>query len=117
MQPNATDLTPQQQQAIELFTRGMTVRCIAEAVGVSRETLWRWRQHEHFNNAVYEAKRQQYEQIRDQAQSLLGLSMASLARVLEDPEARVNHSATNTAFKVLDFIVKTGLLSEGHAAE
>lgn len=42
-QPNATQLTAQQERAAEMLAAGQRVSEVAETLGVDRATLWRWR--------------------------------------------------------------------------
>jgi hypothetical protein len=116
MQHPATILTPQQLQAIDLFGRGQSVRCIAEAVGVSRETLWRWRQLEHFAIALQEIRQHQHEHLREQVAELVRLSMLTLTRELKKAEEPLHYNPVETAFKVLHFISASGLLVESAPA-
>ncbi|MFZ4541907.1 MAG: helix-turn-helix domain-containing protein [Rickettsiales bacterium] len=44
MQQNASDLTPEQAQAIELLLSGHTPCRIAQSMGLHRATIYRWRQ-------------------------------------------------------------------------
>lgn len=112
MQHPATDLTLQQRQAIDLFTQGHAVSNIAKSVGVARETLWRWRQQEPFANALQETRRQRYDAMREQAAELLRLAMVSLTRELKKAEDPKICNPIEAAFKILDFINRSGLASE-----
>ena len=112
MQQNVTDLTPQQLQAIDLFARGQSVRCIAATVGVTRETLWRWRKLFHFAEALEEIRHRQYDQMREQAAELLRLSMMAITRELKKAEDPKIVNPLDTAFRTLHFISNSGLLRE-----
>ena len=112
MQHPATDLTLQQRQAIDLFTQGQTIGCIAKSVGITRETLWRWRQQEKFIDALQEARRHRYDAMREQAAELLRLAMVSLNRELKKAEDPAYSNPVQSAFKILDFINRSGLTHE-----
>ena len=43
------------RQAIPLFLMGKTESQVAEAIGVSRQTIWKWKRHEDFNHEIVEA--------------------------------------------------------------
>ena len=45
---NAQGLTPQQEQAAESITAGLSVQEVADRLGVHRTTLWHWRNLETF---------------------------------------------------------------------
>ena len=46
------------RQAIPLFLMGKTESQVAEAIGVSRQTIWKWKRHEDFNHEIAEAGEQ-----------------------------------------------------------
>ena len=60
MTQNATEpLSPQQERAVELLLAGMTVTAVAASIGVSRETVHRWRRENfQFVAAVNRGKRE-----------------------------------------------------------
>lgn len=51
--PTKTEL--KKREAISLFLTGKTDEEVAEAVGVSRQTIWRWKKEEDFNHDIVEA--------------------------------------------------------------
>ncbi|MFM9889073.1 MAG: helix-turn-helix domain-containing protein [Rickettsiales bacterium] len=112
MQHSATNLTPQQLQAIDLYARGQSFRCIAETVGITRETFWRWRQLPAFAAAITQARQLQLEQMRLQTAELMRLSLATLTRELRKSENPKYYNPVETAFKVLEFMRSTGLLGD-----
>ena len=44
-----------QRQAIPLFLLGKTETEVAEAIGVSRQTIWKWRRDDDFDHDIVEA--------------------------------------------------------------
>ena len=44
-----------QRQAIPLFLLGKTDTEVAEEIGVSRQTIWKWRREEDFDHDIVEA--------------------------------------------------------------
>ncbi len=112
MQHPATILTSQQLQALEFFARGQSVSCIADAVGVSRETLWRWRKQPHFAAALQQRLARQQEMLREQTAELLRLSLSAITRELQKAEDPKLVNPLSTAFKMLNFVATSGLLVE-----
>ena len=51
--PTKTEL--KKREAIALFLAGKTETEVAEAIGVSRQTIWKWKKHEDLNFDVVEA--------------------------------------------------------------
>ncbi len=76
------ELTDQQREAIELFTSGKKLGCIAETLNIRRETLWRWRQLPEFQQAHQEMKQLRREELREQVEDLVRLSFTVITREL-----------------------------------
>lgn len=55
MKPNKYQLTSHQTQALDLLLAGRTITQAAEEVGITRETLSRWRNHDPAFQAAYNA--------------------------------------------------------------
>ena len=51
--PTKTEL--KQREAISLFLTGKTETEVAEAIGVSRQTIWKWKRETDFNHDIVEA--------------------------------------------------------------
>ncbi len=112
MEPKVTDVTPQQQQAIELFARGQPVGTIAEALGIGRKTLWQWRQQPHFMAALQQRRAQQYDFMREQSNELIRLALLSIERELKLAEDPKMCNPLDAAFKLLRFASTHGLMQE-----
>ena len=54
-EPKTYDLTPEQAAALELLLSGQNITAAAEAVGVARETVSRWRNSDPAFQAAYNA--------------------------------------------------------------
>ncbi len=51
--PTKTEL--KKREAISLMLTGKTTKEVAKAVGVTRQTIWKWKQQEDFNHDIVEA--------------------------------------------------------------
>ena len=95
------ELTEKQHQAIELLLSGSDMRCIAETLGIRRETLWRWRQLP----LVQQAQREQWEirrgQMRDSVAGVLQLALETVEKGLRDGCYGNYGLRVNTALRVL----------------
>ena len=112
MQHPVTDLTLQQLQAIEMLTRGQPIGFIASEIGVSRETIWRWRQQEPFSRILQQRRRHLYNAMQEQAVEMMRLAMVSINRQLKPAEDLSRANPVDTALKVMRFISNSGLARE-----
>lgn len=51
--PNKTEL--KKREAISLMLTGKSDTEVADGIGVSRQTIWKWKKHEDFNHDIVEA--------------------------------------------------------------
>ena len=101
MQLNVTDLTPQQTQALELLMTGQSTGNVARALGIHRQTLWRWKNLPAFQALQSELAEGHRQELREQMGEMLRLCMLSVTRELklaEDDKMRNNY---DLAVKVL----------------
>lgn len=101
MHPNVTDLTDKQRQAIELLTSGMNPCNIANALGIQRQTLWRWRQNPEFQRVYRELQQARHEELRDRLHEVLRLSLVSIARGLAPADDLKRGNPLDRAFQTL----------------
>lgn len=78
MSQNVTDLSPEQNQAIDLLISGKAVGDIAEELGVHRRTLWRWRQLPEFQQTLRELQTRRHEEMRELTADILHLTLTAL---------------------------------------
>ncbi len=101
MHPNVTDLTPQQEQAIELLLMGKPPSHIAEELGIHRQTLWRWRQLPAFAALQRELQQRRQEEIRERFTEVMRLAFVSLERELKLAEDPKKYNPIETALNVI----------------
>ena len=82
-----------QRQAIPLFLLGKTDTEVAEEIGVSRQTIWKWRREEDFNHDIVEAGEELLAQHTVAISELVKKSISSMSELLES-------SDNNLKFKV-----------------
>ncbi len=84
-------LTPQQQHAVELLMAGLTVSAVAEAVGVSRETVHRWRRQDRsFVAAMNRARRDAHEATMARLLSVWSKAADNLAAAVEQGDLKAS---------------------------
>ena len=82
-----------QRQAIPLFLLGKTDTEVAEEIGVSRQTIWKWRREEDFDHDIDEAGEELLAQHTVAISELVKKSISSMSELLES-------SDNNLKFKV-----------------
>ena len=82
-----------QRQAIALFLLGKTDTEVAEEIGVSRQTIWKWRREEDFDRDIDEAGEELLAQHTVAISELVKKSISSMSELLES-------SDNNLKFKV-----------------
>ncbi len=78
-------LSPQQELALDLFATGKTVTQVAEALGVSRQTVSKWLNHNRdFREALRERRREQWQQWQSRLLALVPEALDTVATLLKD---------------------------------
>jgi hypothetical protein len=83
-------LSQEQQNAIEHLLQGQSDRAVAEAVGVSRQTIWDWRSHDPLFIAKLNRQRSEmWREARERLKSLANraLDVVELQIGSDDPKA------------------------------
>ena len=111
MHQNVTDLTPQQNQALELFVEGKTPCNIADTLGIHRQTIWRWRKLPAFQQMQRELLERRREDMRDKLAEVMRLSLASVARELEKVDDPYRSNPIDTAMRVLNLYQRSTLFA------
>lgn len=93
--PGSRDTLPSiRRRAAAMLALGSTSTDVAKELGISRRTLWNWRnQDEQFRNELERIRRQIWEDAADQERSLLAPALDVLTQRLHDPKDNVRFSA------------------------
>lgn len=97
MHQNVTDLSPEQNQAIELLISGKNPCNIAEELGIHRQTLWRWRQLPVFQSAYRECLAVRRESMHDTVDTIIEKSLQAVLReanMLDRGMCKLDRAAT-----------------------
>lgn len=94
-----TPLSDRQLAAVSMFASGSSVKDVADALGVTRQTLWRWRtEDEHFRA---ELRRRQAQMWEEQAARLRGLLEPSIDVVTSFLTSRYDQHRFRAATTIL----------------
>lgn len=80
-------LTSIQLDTLALLSAGSTVRAAADAIGISRNTIYAWFNRPAFHQACALAEHQRAESSRDRAQALVDNAFNTIAELLANPHA------------------------------
>ena len=95
----ATKKELRQRQAIPLFLLGKTDTEVAEEIGVSRQTIWKWRREEDFDHDIVEAGEELLAQHTVAISELVKKSISSMSELLESSDENLKF---NVALTVLN---------------
>lgn len=102
----ASDLTPQQEEAIPVLLSSPSIPKAAEQTGVSKATLWRWMKEPAFAEAYRQARKEIVEHAISHLQHMSSEAAESLHEVATDQNAP--HAARVSAARaMLDMAVTT----------
>jgi len=79
-------LSPVQMRVVVALAQGMSISDAAEFAGVHRVTIHRWLQNPAFDAAVKQTRDQYVENIKHEFQSLTGLAVIKLRKLLDSPK-------------------------------
>lgn len=113
MQQNVTDLTSEQQQAIDLYLAGKSTGNIAKELGIHRQTLWRWQQIPAFQQAYREVLSAHHEEIRDLTRETIQLAIEALREEMLALK-KSTHNRVDRAGTVLRLLRNEPLLKDGY---
>jgi Homeodomain-like domain len=84
-------LSPEQESAIDLLILGKSDREVAEAVGVTRETVWHWR-HEHpvFMATLERRRAEVWRQPQERLRSLLSKAVENIGQAVESGDLKAS---------------------------
>ena len=84
------------RQAIPLFLLGKTDTEVAEEIGVSRQTIWKWRRYEDFDHDIVEAGEELLAQHTVAISELVKKSISSMSELLECSDDNLKFKAALT---------------------
>ena len=85
-----------QRQAIPLFLLGKTDTEVAEEIGVSRQTIWKWRREEDFDHDIVEAGEELLAQHTVAISELVKKSISSMSELLESSDNNLKLKVAST---------------------
>lgn len=97
------ELNPQQRQAVLLLAQGMTGRETASRVGVTEETVSRWRSQPEFAASLNRCFGEAIEVVQNRLRSLAGDALGTIEEVMRDQDAppAVRLSAATALLRLL----------------
>ena len=105
--PSPPTITPRQQQALQALMTGATDSTAAEAAGVSRETVNRWRRRDaNFMAAFNEARQDLAQDFHDGLRALLPDALAALRDGLTADNINTRVRVASTLFRALPDVGK-----------
>jgi transcriptional regulator with XRE-family HTH domain len=98
---NPFEFSLAQSKALAGFASGLTLTEIAGIAGVSRQTIYNWREDQNFHRAATACTKEYVDTLRDQLLTLSKKALARIEAILDDP--KTSHSvALKAALAVLN---------------
>ena len=85
-----------QRKAIPLLLLGKTDAEVAEEIGVSRQTIWKWRREEDFDHDIVEAGEELLAQHTVAISELVKKSLSAMSDLLEDADNNLKLKVAST---------------------
>ena len=95
----AKPLTSKQKKAVELLCAGLVPKCVAEALGVSKQCLNSWRSLPAFKWAVSDAMQIDADLHGVRLKALYGKALDRVSELLDDPSPHIRVQAARLAFE------------------
>jgi len=106
MSGNKRNLTPRQRKAVSGLLEGTPVVQVAEIVGVSERTLYRWLGSEEFTAELRKAELQVLDAVGLRLVNLAGAAVDALEIVLENPSTKGASVKRLVAKDILELLLK-----------
>jgi transcriptional regulator with XRE-family HTH domain len=84
---NTFEFSLAQSKALAGFASGLTLTEIAAIAGVSRQTIYNWREDPNFHRAATACTKEYVDTLRDQLLTLSRKALARIEAILDDPNA------------------------------
>ena len=97
---NHDDLTDRQRNAIELLIAGKSDTAVGEAIGVSRRTVYAWRQSEPFQEELERRRHETLDAAADRLRALVHPAIDVLEEEVRDPHDRARMRAVGVILRV-----------------
>ena len=95
----ATKTEQKQRQAIPLFLLGKTDAEVAEAIGVSRQTIWKWKRHYDLDHKITEAGEQLLANHRVAIAELVGEAIGAMSDLLHSDDENLKFKSALTVLE------------------
>lgn len=92
-------LSIEQQTAIEHLLQGKSDAATAEAVGVTRQTIWTWRHDPYFAAELNRCRREIWEESTERLKNMAGLALDTLERSLSCGDPKIELAAAQCIMK------------------
>ena len=106
MTENAKNLTPRKRKAIVLLLQGNKISEVAEGVGVSDSTMFRWLKEEPFQAELRREELRVMDAVGWQLIAMSKQAVDALQDVLEEPSIRGASVKRLTAKSILELLLK-----------
>jgi hypothetical protein len=97
---NEYGLSEKQLAVIDLLVMGKSYQFTADALAVTRKTVYRWRQDEDFKRALSERRRERWSSATDRLQSMIDRSLDVMEQHLNDRYDRSRFRAATAVLRV-----------------
>lgn len=100
------ELTPRERKAVQLFCAGLSLRCVAETIGVSSGTVQKWKRNPAFRQALAEAMDLEGEIHNFELRQLFGKALKRVDDLLDDKNPHIRVQAARLALEAHSSILR-----------
>jgi hypothetical protein len=98
----ASSLNDNQRAAIRMIVMGKTLSSIAEAIGVTRRTLYNWREDPDFQQELQRRREELWSDAAERLRAMVHSSLDIFQEHLSDPYDRARFRAANAVLRISD---------------
>lgn len=106
------DLSAKQHRAVELILCGSSLQKVADAIGVRRETLWRWRRSPEFRAQLEAERAHRLREACARLEQLIPTAVAALEDLMVNPV----HPASVRLSAARDLLDRAGVRTDAIAS-